>query len=397
VEQWENACRKIDEMNNEPFSHPYVDCHLLCSSSAEHLSQLFTGFGLLERQGLIRLRLTRLPGYRSGVLAPPMLKLILDGRIKVAYDANDSNAIDLDTLSWCDFYFKRSFDGQLVDSLPEKSRIFPLGFNYPAYGPNDYSLTRLVWGVMSSKSFPDIKKNLVSFSRLTALSSLLKTSPGRSNSGYTSFEDLPRFDMPTRVIFFARLWDPEHVQDLSLKLEREKMNQMRVEIIRKMQKHYGDIFWGGLEPTDYAAKYFGDCVVQDPRIIYKKNYVGLLRQSSIGIATAGLQKSNGWKVAEYIAGSKAIVSEELCYEVSGDFQATMNYLPFSSPDQALDQVALLLTNKHLLYEIMVRNFVYYHLFLRPDMLIWNTIQQCKTSVLPQDYLMDQKSMLTDLF
>jgi hypothetical protein len=302
------------------------------------------------------------------------LKVILNQRIKIVYDTSDGKELDDHDLVWCDFYFKRSFDRGYVAHLPKREVIFPLGFNYPAYGPHDYSLVRLLWAIISSNSLSNLEKVLNSVFRLTALSDFLKTSSGRKNALYSNIEDLPRFDLPNRAIFFTRLWDPGRTQDLSLVEEREKMNQVRVEIIRKMRLHFGDHFLGGLEPTQYAVKYFGDCVVHDPRIVYKKNYMKLLRQASIGIATEGLQKSNGWKIAEYIAGSKAIVSRTLCYEIPGNFQAGENYLAFATSDEGIEQVSKLLNNPQLLFAMKVRNFVYYNSFLRPDVLIWNTLK-----------------------
>lgn len=355
-----------------------IECELLCLSSAEHLSQIYTGFGLLERQGLVKVRITRLPGYTVGTLANPKLRVILNKNIKVVYDTFDGEDVDRKELTWCDFYFKRScyndYSGNPVDT--ESKKIFPLGFNYSAYGPGDYSFVRLMFGLVSIKSLADINKALVSLIRLTPLSYLLRTSSGKNNAIYSKFENSPFYSNSPYIIFFARLWDPERTKHIPLKDEREAMNQMRVEIIRKMKRNFGNSFIGGLEPTDFANRFFKDCVVEDPRIVYKKNYMKLLQSSSIGIATAGLMKSNGWKIAEYIAGAKAIVSEKLSFQVPGDFQEPKNYLHFGLSDEAVEQAGKLMENSQLRYEMMVRNLVYYHLYLRPDVLIWNTLRKC---------------------
>ncbi len=352
-----------------------INCQLFCTSSAEHLSQIYTGFGLLAQQGVIKVQLSRLPGYEVGVLARPKLRIVLNNRIKIVYDTYDGQTIYDDELEWCDFYFKRSFNADAISEIEGKEKIFPLGFNYPVYGIKDYSFSRIIWGGMSSKSIPDLRKTLISVIRLSLLSYFLKTGSGKRNALYSFFEDLPRFDKPKLVIFFARLWDPGRSQEIQFRDERERMNQMRVEIIRKMTKNLGEFFVGGLEPTEFSLKYYKDCVVQDPHIVYKKNYLNLLKHSSIGIATQGLLKSNGWKIGEYIAGAKAVVSESLFSQVPGNFLPSRNYLLFSSSDEAIEQVIKLLENPQLRYEMMVENYAYYHLFLRPNMLIWNTLKK----------------------
>lgn len=366
-----NVNSDISQRFNQP-----ITCELLCLSSAEHLSQIFTGFGLLERQGLVRVHLTRLPGYATGPLSSPKLRVIVNKNIKVIYDTFDGEEIDRNELAWCDFYFKRSFNRVYLSNFAETEsrKIFPLGFNYSLYGPGDYSLVRLLFGLFSLRSWADIKKISASFFRLTPLSCFLKTSSGRSNAFYSKFENLPNFVNMPRIVFFTRLWSLERMKNNILRDERDAMNQMRVAIIRKMKRNFGDCFVGGLEPTEFSNRFFRDCVVQELGIVYKKNYLQLLRNSSIGIATTGLMKSNGWKIAEYIAGAKASVSEKLFFEVPGDFQETKNYLSFGSPDEAVEQAGNLMENPRLRYEMMVRNFAYYHLYLRPDFFIWNTLK-----------------------
>jgi hypothetical protein len=91
------------------------------------------------------------------------------------------------------------------------------------------------------------------------------------------------------------------------------------------------------------------------------------------VATTGLHGSTGWKFAEYIAFSKAIVSEELNYEVPGKLEHGKNYLAFNSPEDCVNQVRLLFSDHHLRNSIMANNALYYLSFLRPDVLVVNTI------------------------
>jgi hypothetical protein len=90
----------------------------------------------------------------------------------------------------------------------------------------------------------------------------------------------------------------------------------------------------------------------------------------------GVVGSNGWRIGELIAGAKAIVCEKLRYRVPGNFDNGKNYLEFITPEQCIEQVQILMDNPTLRYHLMQNNYRYYHDYLRPDKLIWNTIRAC---------------------
>jgi hypothetical protein len=87
-----------------------------------------------------------------------------------------------------------------------------------------------------------------------------------------------------------------------------------------------------------------------------------------------LFNSIGWKLAEYVAFSKAIVSEPLYFEVPGDFKKDKNYLEFTNAGQCVEQTLLLLNDQQKRAEIMENNNRYYNEYLSPDKLIWRTLE-----------------------
>ncbi|MDR3562497.1 MAG: hypothetical protein P4N59_13835, partial [Negativicutes bacterium] len=50
-----------------------------------------------------------------------------------------------------------------------------------------------------------------------------------------------------------------------------------------------------------------------------------------------------------------------------------NYLEFSTADECVEKVTLLMENKEKRNAMMQDNFIYYNNYLRPDMLVWNTL------------------------
>jgi hypothetical protein len=98
----------------------------------------------------------------------------------------------------------------------------------------------------------------------------------------------------------------------------------------------------------------------------------LLRQYPIGIATTGLFNSIGWKFAEYIGFSRAIVSEKLNFEAPG-LESGKHYLGFTTLDECVEAVSTLMNDKDLCAQMMIRNHEYYQTYLRPDRMVWNAL------------------------
>ena len=71
--------------------------------------------------------------------------------------------------------------------------------------------------------------------------------------------------------------------------------------------------------------------------------------------------------------SRSIVAEPLNYEAPGNLKSGTNYLEFRSPDECVEKVSQLFSDKELRYHMMAQNLKYYHSYLRPDSLVLNTI------------------------
>lgn len=353
------------------------DCTLLSSSSTESLTQLYTGFGALAERNWVRTRLVKSSDYATAMKAKAKLTVVVTHEgtsYRVIYDTADGPEIFEKDLEQCDFYFKRSFHPSLVAAGGGK--IYPLGLNYPVYGTNDYSAQRSLWSLADDKS-PGKKNALVQIGRSSgALSRLLHTNGGRTNSSIANFEGLPFFSDLPRILFLARAWDPARIVKRGQEAveERIHINTTRAECIRLLRREFGALFLGGFALDPYAAEHFKDCLVDDPAITRKGHYLGLVKAAGICIATMGLQGSNGWKLGEYVAGAKAIVSEKLCYLPAGNFEAGVNYLEFSTPEKCVTAVRELVDNPMKRYRMMQENHAYYHRALRPDILVWNTLQ-----------------------
>ncbi len=349
-----------------------LSCELCCLSSTEHLEQLYTGFGLLARKGLIALRVRRAAGYSSRPYSAPILHVDLreqsvPGRkMRLTFDLEDHASLPpAARLDGTNVLFKRSYDPSVVGAARTPFRTLPLGLNYSVLDSEGFGLRRALW----ARNPRDFTTMMVRHSRW--LSRVIPLQQSIDACSPSRFEGLPRLDGAPRILLMARVWDPD--RNPALKAERLEINAMRAECVRQLRKAFPSLFWGGLARDPHALKEYRDCVVPDDQISHKRSYVDLMHRSSICVATAGLRGSIGWKFAEDVAAAIAIVSEATRVSVPGTFGPPTNYLVFRDPQGCVECVGALVDSPARRFEMMRANVAYYHAFLRPDMLVWNAL------------------------
>ena len=335
-----------------------LQCSLYLNDHWPHTRQVVVGFCELAQRGDVKLKLLRDRGLRRDT-PPPVLRALINGRT-VLYDVRDGYNFSEDdqfdsaafhkSLDEVDFYFKRSFDPARHVGMTNAEKVRPLGLNYlvALRGFHPY-----VW------------------ERTWDLGATLRTFAGRQPS-VEHFEGPPTVDLDPKVLFMARVWDPDEKEG-KLRDERHAINDMRADCIRAARKEFASVFYGGLALDDFAQRHYPDCLLPSAGASGKKAFLKRVRESSICVATTGLHGSIGWKMAEYVAASKAIVSEPLNYVVPGNFVAGQNYLEFVSTDDFVCAVTRLLEDAKLRHDVMRHNWTYYQGWVRPDALVMNSI------------------------
>ena len=317
-------------------------------------NQIVTGLCMLHRQGAIRLRW--MPVADRSIRPVAAIVEVETGGRRVAFDMSDGYNFDRSMydsyLDGCDALFKRSFSREMNAGLRNAHKMFPLGFNYNVVhrcAPADRS-TRL--------------KNLAK-----------RVLPGRNPEwaifNHRRFEFRPRVTTPPRIIFAARLWAPD-LDDPALNREREEINATRVAIIRRLRRLYGEQFTGGLYDNPIARILAPELILPDSQTD-RVNYLKTMHRCDICVASTGLHGSIGWKMGEYVAAGRAIVTERMLYEVPGDYTEGRHYLSFDTPDECLAHIDRLADDPSLRLEMMTANHDYYNRWLRPDRLVANAL------------------------
>ena len=344
-----------------------IKCELFCHSNSQYLELLYTGFRLLEQQRKIELSYhiskNQLPDLPH--LSPVELLVKVNNTKLLLFDLLDFGDIYKDWPHQIDFLFKRSFSARMIGPELAYKKVFPLGLGYAIYEkyPSWFSLRRVFLeesaGVMA-----------ISFIR-TLLGPYNSLHPRLYRLHIDNCGIEPDPSLPAGVIFMARLWDPAKSVP-KYRSGREEVNLKRVDCIRKLRKEFGSRFMGGLKYDEYSLRYFPDCLRPDVRLSAYGDLMRLLRQYPIGVETTALHDSTGWKFGEYVAFSRAIVSEKLCFEAPG-LEVGKHYLEFTTTDECVEAVSTLMNDKKLRVQMMERNHEYYQTYLRPDKLVWNAL------------------------
>jgi len=361
-------------MTNQTARAGYLDCQLVSGSFGQHLNQIYAGFAMLARRGLVGVTATQ-GAATSATAKLPKMEVRLNGKLRLIYDKADGATFFEEDLAACDLYFKRSYDPSVAAKHEHGHKVLPLGLSYCVYRAEDYWVRRM-WWLLSATRGLDLQWALRQSVRSSVvLSRLANANNGKFNCQLDNIEGFPVVADPPQVILFTQTYDPADTsQNPAEAEERQIINEMRASCIRQLRAAHGRHFVGGFAPNAYAQKHYADCVVADPRQTYKTQYLRLMHQSSICVATMGLLESNGSRLGEYVTAAKAIVSERLHFQATGDFEPGQNYLEFSTPEACVAATVALAEDPEKRRAMMERNYEYYHAYLRPDVLVWRTLQ-----------------------
>ena len=326
-----------------------IRCHLIIHSKVGHLNQIYAGFIELKRNNLIDLTIESKVSTKEHIL-----EVIVNDDKRIIYDTFDegwkySSEIDINDV---DYYFKRSFDTNIHSKVSKK--IKPLGLNY-----NVYSEFGNVFG----------KKEVL-------LNNIKKIIKKKGSDFYVKdFEYYPNVCDTPQICFLTRMWDPDgyEVENEHVRAERIEINESRAKCIRACKDKYGEKFIGGVEDSEFSRKYYPDCIVEDSSVTNRSNFLNIIKSSDICIATTGLHKSIGWKFGEYIAASRAIITEPLYYQLPGKFENEKNYLEFTNVEELINSIDKLIENEDYRFSMMMNNYNYYNNYVKPDKLVMNTL------------------------
>jgi hypothetical protein len=343
-----------------------IRCLLSPRQDLYHASLVFTGLRELDRQGLTRVRFDIASGSCSDVVDPVTLRLDVSdpesGFCRLAIDLSDhADRLCIPALEQCDRYLKRSLYHPSLPPLPQAllAKIHPFGLNYACRSRSSavQVLSQCAFrGMRQLKKGPRrLAAHAVEF-RHVLKSYLLSPAP-------EEFEWSPDAPVEPTVLFQTRVWEPEEVYPD----DPDEINSTRVAIVRALRSAFGSQFQGGLVPTGYAQEHYPDAVAVNP--CRRGQFIAWSKQSLIGVYTRGLHHSTAFKLPEYLAASKCIVSEVPRNELPAPLVAGQHYLSFASPEECVELCRQLLADAARSRQLRQEAWSYYQRYGRPDVLV----------------------------
>jgi glycosyltransferase involved in cell wall biosynthesis len=331
-------------------------CSIEIVRGTPHTQQLLSGLLMLKRQGEVELRVHITPA-RTGRW-PYIATVTLNDTVRVGYDTQDGiidfhDAVREYVDSLAHFFVRSYRPGHYAEF---EDRVHPLGLNYDVAVRHPLSLAARFRTPRAFARF--LARRVLGYEGLPFVA---------------TFEEPPRSHGDGPIIFLTRTWEPGQYRDPGDQAFVTELNQDRANCVRALREAFGPRFTGGLQATPHALANFPDCVV-DKSLTRKARYLRLVRDAAVCVTTEGLEHANGWKLGEYVAASKPIVATPLLYDVPGDFRAGVNYLPFSSPRDAVGAVQTLLDDPALAQRMSAANHDYYRGWVRPDALVRNSLR-----------------------
>jgi|SRR5271166_3689582 len=253
-------------------------------------------------------------------------------QLKLGIGLSDhSDLWDAPLLEWCDVYAKRNINAQHLNPLSYK--VIPFGLNWACH-----SRTSAITMLTAVAATPP----RVSRARLREVYRYLATPHWRA------FEHPPDQPVDSTILFQARVWEPGEAPG------DEIVNDERINLLYELRRAFGARVLGGVVPTPFARQRYPNLITPLP--CRQPQFIRWAKKPLIGIYFRGLFGSVAFKMAEYFAASKCIVSEP----ISNQLDEPINHLKtYKSADECISACDLFLSNPKQAQEARQASWNYY--------------------------------------
>ncbi|MEO8463703.1 MAG: glycosyltransferase [Gammaproteobacteria bacterium] len=351
---------------------------------SSYVSAFYAGLFELSAAGDVTLRFARRQEHRAAARDPVTLRIDVTAAgnsrpVKVCFDTADWRTVaSMEDLLVADVYFKRSYDAPYAAQLDPLlgAKIVPLGLHYACSSRHE-SLSQSVRAAFAWQTASGAWSTAPLDAAKRVVASPIKCALGRLRAGNSppfidEFEAGPLLPAAAKVFYRTRVYGPKDAPD-NFRLGRmDEVNELRANTVRALKSHFGDRFVGGLRFSAYTQATYPDCLY--PAQSGLRGHVALGRACLINVNTAGLHDSTSWKIPEYMAASRCIVSEPTYYAIPAPVVEGRNYLPFTTPEGCVAACERLLADPAAALAMRRENAEYYRAHVRPDRLMARCLQ-----------------------
>ncbi|MFT3793509.1 hypothetical protein [Flavobacterium sp.] len=274
----------------------------------------------------------------------PLVVAHQNGLSKIIIDFADGWSIDSKAYEWCDLYAKVNIDFADADRYEKLFSIGP-SFGIRTFSPVGTVFYSIVNFLKAKHRIPNTKTFFANYN-----SQRLRFSIGHYRNDKKSSNDY--------VFFASSLWKSE-----------PETNAFRANFIRACQKILGPNFEGGFAPrTRNDVPGYEDLTLSGR--IGESEYFDKLRDSMAVFNTPAVLQCHGWKLGEFMALNKAIISTPLARKLPKNLVDGEDFLLTDGTQSDMEhKIRLLLDNPELKVKLERASIAYYNDFVAPEKVI----------------------------
>ncbi len=280
---------------------------------------------------------------------------------KYIIDFSDGRSCKKLAYDWCDKYAKINFSNQFTDKrFHEKITPIPPGFGISIWGKFEVvfkSISNLF--KCNFKPLIPLKAHFVDY--------YIQFKRPKIDE-YTSLENSQ--ENPPYVFMIGTLWTHQNCMN-GTNLQRKKF----VETCKSMNIN----FEGGFHASSTHPQYedFKNLIFTER--YSTKAYIEKTKRSSFVFNTPAVHDCHGWKLGEYLAMGKAIISTELSNDLPGILAHGKNIHYISNKNEMEEAISLLLSDNSYRKKLEDGAKSYYSKYVSPEKVI-ESLTQRKTTI-----------------
>lgn len=272
---------------------------------------------------------------------------------KYIIDFRDKRSVKESAYNWCNKYAKINFSDTLTDkSFHKKMVSIPPGFGIKVWEKHEtifYCISNLL--KCNSSLLVSLKTHLLDYYSQFKILQI---------NEYTS--NVENYKNNKYVFMIATLWHHENCKE-ETNLYRKKF----VETCKSMNLDFEGGFFASLSHPQY--KEFESLIFSERYLI--KDYIYKTKKSVIVFNTPAVHDCHGWKLGEYLAMGKAIISSPLSNVLPEKMVHGKNIHFIKTLSELKDAVSLLVSNNEYRQKLEIGAKTYYDKYASPKAVIEN--------------------------
>lgn len=268
---------------------------------------------------------------------------------KIIIDSNDGDYYDEKALKWCDIYGKVNYRKTSVP-LVYGNKIKIIG---PSFGIKIWDLPTTI--ILALYNFYRFKRVIADKREFFA--NYWRQYKRLPLSKYTKSKTVAKY-----IFFTGSIWKKE-----------QKTNTLRAAFIEACANNHRIKFEGGFAPRNDGNNFGYDNLVVKKR--YSLNaYLSKTKKSLLVFSTPAVLSCHGWKLGEYLALGKVIITTDHVNELPYELENNEHVIYINSPAELDDKINFVLTHDSMKNLLENNARQYFENYLAPKIVIQNLLR-----------------------